>query len=48
MLTMKIDELDPDAMMIVLVVRVRMLKRLAANMETTEKEADVAEELATE
>lgn len=41
MFTIRMDELDDDAAMIVRVVRVKKLKRLAAEMEAGEKEADV-------
>lgn len=40
---MRMDELDPGATMIVRVIRVKMLKRLGAEME-----ADEAQERATE
>ena len=40
MLTMNIDELDLDVAMIVCFVHVKMLKLLAAAMETSQKEAD--------
>lgn len=39
MLTLKMDDLTEDARMIMQAVRVRMLKRLAAELETAEKEA---------
>ena len=40
MLTMRMDELDDDALMIVRATRVKMLKRLSTELETTEKEVD--------
>jgi hypothetical protein len=43
MLTMKMDELDPDVAMIVQAIRVRMLKRLAAEMEVADAEEPAAE-----
>ena len=44
MLTIRIDELDPDLAMIVRTIYVRMLKRLAAEMGPDEKEAADEEE----
>jgi hypothetical protein len=44
MLTMRMDELNADATMIVRVIRVRVLKYLAAELEAGEKEAGGEEE----
>lgn len=40
MLTLKLEELDDDTRMIVQAIRLRMLKRLKEQLETTEKETD--------
>ena len=48
MLTMRMDELDPNAAMIVHAVRVRMLKRLADEKEVDGEEAANEKETAAE
>ena len=42
MLTIKMDELDPDVVMIMRAIRVRMLKRLAADLEGSGGEEEPA------
>ena len=44
MLTMKMDELDDDAAMIMHAVSVKMLKYLAAKLEAIKKESNGEEE----
>ena len=46
--TMRMDELDDDATMIVCIVRVRMLKPLVDNLEVEEKEKVMASEEAAD